>query len=209
MEDLGNILLLSFGVLCVLPLLIAGVITLIVIRVGQQRFNDFISPDVEKMSAQLDVMRQREPDLSTDQMVRRMINRQAFKAGLVGAVTSFGGLAVLPIALPIDVALSIRLQAVLVNFISLSYGNYDASERGASIRNYLITTGSSQFTRTTTRFGTRMLVSIAGKSLAKFVPFLGALLGFVVNFATVQLIGRGAARWYSSHAKDSTGAYNT
>lgn len=201
MEDLGNILLLSFGVLCVLPLLIFGLLTLFVVRVGQQRFNDFVSPDVEQMTAQIERIRQHEPNLTTDQLVRRMINRQALKAGLVGAITSFGGLVVLPIALPLDVALSIRIQAVLVNFITLSYGNYDASERGATMRNYLITTGSSQFTRTTTRFGTRLLVSITGKSLAKFVPFLGALLGFVINYATVQVIGRGAANWYKSQAK--------
>ncbi len=51
----------------------------------------------------------------------RVINDQAFKAGLIGALTGIGGILTLPIAIPVDFALSAKIQAATIHFIAQTY----------------------------------------------------------------------------------------
>jgi uncharacterized membrane protein YbaN (DUF454 family) len=198
--DLGQTLLVALGLLCVLPLVIFLVLAVIVYRAGQQRLDHWFSPNTEKLEQQLDRLRRRHPQATTEQLVNRLIHRQAVLSGIVGAITGLGGFWTLPIGLPVDLALSFQIQATLVNFIAYLYREQHPEGMDGRVRTYLIMTGSSRVTQTSTRFLMRLAVRVAGKSFAKFIPFAGALISFVVNYLIVQLMGRSAARWYASRA---------
>jgi uncharacterized protein (DUF697 family) len=198
MDDLGQTLLLAFGLLCVLPLLTFAALALVVLRLGQQRLERWLSPDVANMQQQMADLRARYPDRSTDALVAQVIHQQAVKCGIVGAITGIGGLFTLPIMLPIDIVLSFRIQAALVNFIAHLYGSHDPTHTGATLRSYLVMTGSSRVTQSTTRFLMQLALRVIGKSFSKLIPVVGALISFGVNYAIVQLMGRAAARWFAS-----------
>jgi hypothetical protein len=199
MDDLGQYLLIGFAVLCLLPLVIFGVLAIIVYRAGEKRVDSWLGPDVAQLEQQYADLRARHPNARIEDLLPHIIHGQAVKCGIIGAVTGIGGLITLPIALPIDIVLSFRIQAALINFIAQAYGSTVAPEgRGASVRSYLIMTGSSRVTQTTTGFFTRMALRIIGKSFSKLIPVVGALIGFAVNYAIVQVMGRAAVRWYAS-----------
>jgi hypothetical protein len=197
MDDLGQTLLLIFGVLCVLPLVTFAVLAFIIYRTGMQRVEGWFEPDATQLSQRMDDLRQKNPDATTEQLVNKMIHRQALRAGVVGAITGIGGFWTLPLALPLDLALSFRIQATLVNFIAYLYGETDPSPINQQVRAMLVMTGSSRVTGTTINLLTRLAVRVAGKSLAKMIPFLGAVISFAVNYLIVQVMGRAAAKWYA------------
>jgi hypothetical protein len=198
-NNLNQWLLVAFALLCVLPLVVFGILAFIVYRAGQQQVEVWLGPDVAKMQAQYDLLRTRNPTRSQDDVLAEIIRGQAVKAGIVGALTSVGGFITLPIALPIDIVLSFRIQASLISFIAQLYGGGSEPEtRSASVRNYLLMTGSSRVTQSTTRFLMSWALRIVGKSFSKLIPIVGALIGFGVNYAIVQVMGQAALRWYST-----------
>ncbi len=195
-NNLGNLLLIGFGLLCVLPLVVVLIAGFVLYRVGRQRLDGLVEPDVEKIQARYAQLQAQNPNISREALVSRIIHREALKCGLVGAVTGIGGFYTLPIALPVDVVLSLRIQAALVSFIAHAYGAGD-HPREAKLRTYLIMSGSSEATQTTTRVFTGFLLRVVGKSFSKLIPLLSALISFAVNYAIVQVMARVAVRWYS------------
>ena len=200
MDNLGQTLLIGFGLLCLLPLLATAVLAFVVFRAGQQRLDTWFASDPAKLQEYVATMRAKQPDISREQLINRIIRRQAFRAGIVGAVTGIGGFWTLPIALPIDLALSFQIQAQLVNFIAYLYNERNQDDLNTRVRTYLIMTGSSKVTQTTTRYLTRLAVRVAGKSFAKIIPVAGAIISFAVNYVIVVVMGRAAARWYAQSA---------
>jgi hypothetical protein len=149
-------------------------------------------------------LRARQPDISKEQLSNHIIRQQALRAGVVGAITGIGGFWTLPIALPVDLALSFQIQAQLVNFIAYLYNEHAPEGINARARTYLIMTGSSQATQTTINYLTRLAVRVAGKSFSKMIPLAGALISFVVNYIIVQVMGRAAVRWYAQQAGNTS-----
>ncbi|MBZ0300112.1 MAG: EcsC family protein [Anaerolineae bacterium] len=203
-QNLSQTLLIAFGLLCVLPLITLAVLAVIVIRMGQQRLDSWLSPDVARLEQQYEALRARSPEAASEQLITRIVQQQAFKCGIVGAVTGIGGLITLPLALPVDLVLSFRIQAALVNFIAHRYGDDSFEGVGATVRNTLIMTGSSRVTQTSTRFLMRLAVRLIEKSFSKLIPVAGAIIGFGVNYAIVQAMGRAALRWYASQQAAKT-----
>lgn len=195
-DNLGPIFLIAFLLLCVLPLLIVVVIGLLLFRAGQRGINEFANPDISKLQTEFEKQRVQNPGASTEQLVGTIIQQQALKSGIIGAITGFGGFVTLPIALPVDIVMSLRLQAALVEFIASVYGHAQPNEREARIRTFLIMSASGQITERTTGVAIKFLLRVIGKSFSKLVPFLGAAISFGVNYAIVRGVGWGAVRWY-------------
>jgi hypothetical protein len=198
LDNPGNILLIGFLLLCVLPLVIVAVVGFLLFRAGRRGIHEFANPDISRLRAEFDQQRAKNPEATTEQLIGAIIRQQAFKGGVIGAVTGFGGFFTLPIALPVDIVMSLRLQAALVEFIATVYGHGNGSERDSRIRMFLITSASGQITERTTGVAVKFLLRVVGKSFSKLVPFLGAAISFGVNYAIVQGIGWGAVRWYGS-----------
>jgi hypothetical protein len=203
--NIGQTLLIGFGLLCVVPTIVFAVVVFIVYRAGQQRMDGWFAPDQEKLQEQVAAMRAKQPDISREQLARHIIQRQALRAGIVGAITGIGGFWTLPIALPVDLILSFQIQAQLVNFIAYLYRDKHPEGFNAEVRTYLIMTGSSHVTQTSINYLTRLAVRIAGKSFSKIIPFAGAVISFGVNSVIVQVMGRAAMRWYAQETSSDTG----
>ncbi|MEO0563480.1 MAG: hypothetical protein AAF125_15335, partial [Chloroflexota bacterium] len=125
--DFGNsatFFLVYTAVCCVVPMIVLAVGAVIAFRQGSSFVSDLIEPNVEKMQATYDQLRDKHPTKTTDDLVRLVIRRQAFRCGVLGAVTGLGGFVTLPIAMPVDMVMTYRIQATMVNFIAKAY-NYD------------------------------------------------------------------------------------
>jgi uncharacterized protein (DUF697 family) len=194
--DLGQSTLILLGLICVLPLLIFVVLAFLVYRRGAQWLESWFEPNPEMLHRRMETLRQNHPNATTEQLVSKIIHRQALRAGVVGAVTGIGGFWTLPIGLPVDLALSYQIQSTLVSFIAYLYGDTRTDSLEAQVRAYLVMTGSSKATQTTTNF----LMRVAGKSFSKVIPLVGAAISFATNYLIVQLMGRAAARWYTQRA---------
>ncbi|MBZ0296105.1 MAG: EcsC family protein [Anaerolineae bacterium] len=202
-----TILLAGFGLLCVLPLLVFGVLGFIIYRAGVKQIHEFVNPDVQKLHARFEGLQASEPNASRERLLQQMINREALKCAVIGALTGVGGFYTLPIALPVDIILSLRIQAALVNFIAESY-DVPEGEREATIRTSLVMAGSGRVTESTTRVVTRFLVRVAGESFSKVVPILGAVISFVVNYTIVQFLGQATLRWYAEREPNAAALPN-
>jgi uncharacterized protein (DUF697 family) len=194
MSDTTTFILISlFTVFCIFPLLLLAITAFWVTR----QIRDLATVDDTKIRAQFDQMRAAHPQATTDELVRKMINRQAFRCGVLGALTSFGGFFVMIFTLPIDILASARLQASMVQFIAAAYGHEQASDAEVKIRTALVMTGSARASRYTTEFASKFLVRFMGRAFAKLIPIIGAAIGFGVNYMIAQTSGNIAQRWYS------------
>jgi uncharacterized protein (DUF697 family) len=197
-ENWQTILLVGFFALCLLPIIIVAVIGFIVWRMGQGRLNDLLDPSLDRLQVHYANLKAANPSATDDQLIARIIHRQALRAGLVGAITGFGGFVTLPVALPVDIVLSLYIQAGMVNFIAQHYGRGPDDEWEKRLRSYLIVSGGGKVTQTTSRAVIGFLVRVIGKSLSKLVPVFSAVISFAVNYFIAQAIGRLALRWYST-----------
>lgn len=169
-------------------------------------FDGWMTPDPVALHARLALLRGRHPALSDDALVRHIITDQAVKAGLVGALTGLGGIITLPVAIPIDFALSAKLQAGLIHFAGQVYAP-GAPPEAMRVQAYAILAGN-RFTQQAidasnrvvqaaiARLMRRLLAETVAESLLKVVPFVGAIVGFIFNCAATRAVGELAARWY-------------
>jgi len=166
-----------------------------------RRLNNWSSPDVEKLRGQFASIHKKSPNISEKQALQKIINQQAFKSGMVGAITSLGGFYTLPIALPVDMVLSTQIQSTIVQFIASAYGVEVDNELSYRVRTYIVTTGSTQVTERTTRYLMKFALRMSGRSFAKLIPLIGAFIGFTVNYFIAQTTARVAIKWYAQQAK--------
>lgn len=192
--DLGQILLLGFAVLCVLPIIAVVVAGYLLIR----RIQTFTETDYNKIEQEFQKLQARDPNSSREKIIRKVIGRQAFKSGVVGAVTGLGGFYTLPVMLPADILISTRIQAEMVRFIATAYGHNQTSDIEARVQTYLVTTGSIRLTESLVARGTRFAVRLMGKSFSKLIPFVGAFISFGVNYFIAQAMGNVAMQYYAN-----------
>ena len=193
-SDFFNNLLLYSAIFCAVSIVLVAITAFFIYR----RLNRLVDTDISKLQAIYSNWQTENPGASRTRLVRRMVSRQAWRSGIVGALTSVGGFYTLPIMLPADILISTQIQAATVEFIAAAYGRKDANDVERRVRTYLVTTGGIRATESATgmmmKFGVRML----GKSFAKFIPIFGAVIGFAVNYAIAQTTGNLAISWYSS-----------
>ncbi len=196
LQNLPQVLLIGFMVLCVVPSLLLTLAAILIVR----RLTTFASPDVSAMKRTFEKAQASQPQAPKAALVQQVIHQQAVRCGILGAVTSVGGFVTLPVALPLDILVSARIQAGLLQFIAESYGHGDASKPEVEIRTALVMTGGLRATESTFNLVMRFAVRILGKSFAKVVPVLGAVVGFAVNYATARAMGTLALRWYARNS---------
>lgn len=195
-NDLGSILLGGLILLCLLPVVIVVVVGFFALRLGRERLDDLVNPDVARLRGRYDRLKAANPTAGDEALLAKVIHGQALRCGVVGAITGVGGFITLPLALPVDILASLYLQAGLVSFIAAHYGQGADSEWEKRIRSTLIVSGGGQVTQTTSRALIGFLARVVGKSLSKLVPVLSAFISFAVNYLFAQAVGRLALRWY-------------
>ncbi len=189
---------------CVIPMVVLAVGGFLAFRHGGSFLTNMLDPDAERMQASYEALRTKYPDKSADQLVRRVIHRQSLRCGVLGAVTSLGGFITLPVALPIDMVMSYRIQGAMVSFIARAYDYNPTLMKEEQAVASLVMFGSRHVTTTGMEVASRALVRVSGKTVAKIVPFLGAIVGFIINYTTTQGTGYLAASLYSGDVKQTT-----
>lgn len=185
---------------CVLPAVVLVVLTVVLFYFGQKWVSDFVDPDLAKLEAKLEAFRKEDPNITDQELIDKVVHQEAFKCGVVGAVTGFGGFVTLPIAIPVDMVLTARYQATMVSFIAKINGYEESLEN--KMTTYAIMTGSTELSKLTVATMRRFAPSIIGKSLSKLIPFFGAILGFVVNYTMARSLARAAQAWYRDGTRD-------
>lgn len=200
MPSLDNI---SWGWLlvgcCVLPVLVLTAFFVVMIRRSQQ----WLTPDETQLRAEYERMRAADPNANPQQFVNRIIQRQAVRSGLVGAITSVGGLPLLPIGLIIDMYSTSRIQSATLHFIGWALGargdvqilNLQDSLvlRQEDVTNFVLSRAPGLGQRLTRQ----ILEVLAEKAFAKLIPGLGLIIGFAVNYSLTRGISRVAAQYYT------------
>lgn len=198
-------LLLYFTLCAVIPTILLCVALYFVYRRGSEFVNNVILPDESRLDAEYQRMREKYPNASTDDLVRRFVRRQSLRCGFIGGVLGIPGLPTLPITLPLDMIASYRIQASMVNFIADAY-NHQPAPGERNMVTQLVMFGNTQLTQTTTRAAskavTNVLTDVGGRFVAKLVPLAGAIIGFLVNYLTTQATGRTAVKVYRMMSPD-------
>ncbi len=203
--DWGQIVLLC----CFIPSLVLVVIGVVIIWNLARFLNklpQLTAPDTKGLQEQYQKLKAARPNDSQQQLVRHMINRHALRQGVVGALTSVGGFLELPIGLVIDLAYSARSNAALSYFIAQAYGISDSDQALNIVQLMVLRKGrlsvddivmwQEQFAGAAYQ---RMIRFILEKTVAKLIPGIGALIGFAVNWSSVQLFGRLANEYYAGN----------
>lgn len=166
----------------------------------------FVAPDTEELHRQYEVLKAAHPNTVEQQLVRIIINRYALRQGIVGALTSMGGVIALPLGLSIDLVYAARSNASLSYFIAQIYGIQNETktlnlgqllvlrQRKVSVdelvmwQEQMIGVAYQQLAQT-----------VLQKTLAKVIPGAGAVIGFIVNYTSAQLFGTVANQYYSGN----------
>ncbi|MFN8527551.1 MAG: hypothetical protein U0670_02955 [Anaerolineae bacterium] len=193
---------------CAIPFIILLVVGFWVVRNAPH----VIEPDMDDMRRSYDQLRAKHANLTTDQLVERIIGRQALRSGVIGAITSVGGLPELPLGLAVDLYTSARIQTTMLHFIAWAYqpapgtitptGSnkiLDLSEALAlqmgTSTDELLVVGGQQLSRYAAR---KLIEVVLEKSIAKVIPGLGLIIGFGVNYSITRGMGFIAARYYAA-----------
>ena len=185
---------------CVLPFVIMAVIGVLAFFFGKRWIESLVDPDVEKLHTQMVDLKAAHPDWDNDKLIASVVNQQAFKCGVVGAVTGFGGFATLPIGLPIDLVLTARYQASMVSFIAQVNGYESSLENKAAT--YAVMSGSTEVSKMTLAIVQKYAPRFIGKSLSKLIPVIGAVIAFGVNYVMAKSTANLAIRWYRSKTRE-------
>jgi hypothetical protein len=195
---------------CLIPFVVLGVVLWRVAASGGEVLGNLLNTDPLKVQAQFDKARSENPTLDADALSRRIIHQQAMKCGWIGALTSFGGVFTLPIALPIDLITSLQAQATMVDMIAKAQ-QYSESEEEHKTRTWLIAVGGERLAGVGVELFSKLVLGSLPKFASKIVPFVGALIGFAVNYGIARGSGEAALLWYKrkqsgrpAHAKDAT-----
>lgn len=201
METISNWLQLFFLFGCVLPIVVMIVLGGLAFYFGRKWVEDFVEPDLPKLTAKMAEIQAKEPTISKEKLIGKVVHQQALKCGMVGAVTGIGGFITLPITLPIDMLLTARYQATMVSFIAKVHGYDESVENKAAT--YAVMTGSTEVSKITTAMIQKYAPRFIGKSFSKLIPIFGAVISFVVNYTLARSMARAANVWYSSNQRET------
>lgn len=208
MNDLVNNLGITLLLCCVLPFIFfIGLSVLVIVR-----SREFLVADLPQLQERFDKMKAANPDLPPDKLVQKIIHQQALRSGFIGAVTSVGGLPLLPLGLAIDLFTSARIQTDTLHFIALAYGTASAPRTVLALDQLLqarmglplttiVAEGSGRLSSYIVR---ELMVIIGEKAFAKLIPGLGLIIGFGVNYLLTRALMTFAASLYARNALQLT-----
>jgi hypothetical protein len=201
MNDSNTLLIAGTVVLaCVIPLALLGFTVLMLLRMARGA----LDTNVDGLHRRYQRLQTQRPWASRDALLGQIVAEQALRAGLIGAITGVGGVLTLPLGIAVDLALTLRIQINLVTFIEQVYtGGVNAG--AAQLRSVVIMTGSGRAARWTTAAAVNAVTRVLGKSFAKVLPIIGAIISFAVNYAIMRTVGLAAVRWYADHANLGAG----
>ncbi|MBL8154367.1 MAG: hypothetical protein JNM70_09300 [Anaerolineae bacterium] len=193
-------LLVGLGLCCVIPFVALLLASLWVIRNAA----NWLQPDTAQLQSSYEKLKAANASATDDQLVNKIIQRQALRSGIIGAITSVGGLPALPFGLTIDLYTTARIQSETLYFIAQVYSREGVRQQVLKLDEALTLRlgagGNALLVEGGQRLGAylirRLVVIITEKTAAKVIPGIGLIIGFAVNYLMMQGMGRLAARWH-------------
>ena len=192
-----------FLLLCVLPVGVLIIASIFVLRRGQK----LVTPSADDLRENFERLRAQRPAESRDALVARIIRRQALVSGVIGALTSVGGLITLPFGLAIDLLTTARIQSATLQFLAWAHGYDDRQAvlkltdalalRERDVTQYV----AAQTPAFSQRIIRQIMVLVIEKTFAKLIPGIGLIIGFAVNYLTARGTSWVAARYYAARTK--------
>jgi hypothetical protein len=180
---------------CGLPLVLLGVGLYLILRAvrsfSRRERTSHLQRFYEKLQSEY-------PDANREQLVRRVIRREAVRGGMVGILTGFGGFLTLLIALPVDLFFTSRIQSELIRFIAALYGQEVSA--GIEVERYLLLTGGKPLTRVSHRRLLNLGVLALEEIGTRLIPGVGAALSAASNYYFIRLAGEMALERYSEQS---------
>lgn len=209
--DSGSVLVwrlfLVFLIVGAISLVLLGLVSLWLLYKAKNLVAQALRPDLEKLARSVTELQRQHPDLDNDQLSQRLMRKHAFQSGLVGFVTGLGGLPTLAFTLPIDVGLTIRIQASLAHQLRMLRGVPDDALHEAGL--WVLTTGSQELASFSGAAVREMLVKAVSRTFLKFIPLIGGLVGFALNWVSTQALGHLVERWLRRYRAGEPGAVPT
>jgi hypothetical protein len=151
--------------------------------------------DRDKIAKEVARYRVRYPGASNEELVSKVIRQTALRCAMIGAVASAppGFLSIVPLAA--DFSYQVLALNRLVLTVARIYGRPTSREqRGATVATSLALGGGTEFVR-------RNLVKGVARSLKRqrashLVPVFGGLMGAILSYASVRIVGREAQSYY-------------
>ncbi len=100
------------------------------------------------------------------------------------------------------VALTVKIQSNLVHMLRLLRGGHLGAEALSETSLWLITTGGQELTAASSTLIRNLVVKSLSKSLLKFLPILGGVVGYGLNRISTQALGRLTLKWMESQGAD-------
>lgn len=148
--------------------------------------------DTDKLKKEVSELRAGTPDYSQNHHARILARRTAIRCAAAGAVTGLPlGIAAIA-TLGADLAYLMHQQFRLILGIATIYGHEPSSrERFSEAMSCLAFTGG-------VGAGKQGIALLMKERAARMVPFVGAISGGALNYASVQAVARTAIRYYES-----------
>lgn len=193
----------------------------------QKIFDWVINVDAKDIEQYIEKLRSQNPGITDDALAAKIVSRKSMKNGLVGAATGVGGFITLPITVPADVAASWRIQATMVYALARVYGHtqdttdlkndlyivlaFDSAKE--ALKSLGIAAGKAVTRRMIQKHVTREVMvkiwAVLGRSIVtkagtksltsvmRWVPLVGAPIGFGFDWFATRTVGRNAIKYYS------------
>lgn len=136
--------------------------------------------------------RSRYPDATPDELAMKIIQAEAHKCGFVGFTTGFPGAFALPLTLPVDLYLTGRLQASMIQALVYVYAKDIDPDELARMK-WMVLLGGGSLANSLTQF----LIKVVGGSTVRAFPILGAVAAYGANYFLSQAAGRAAMAHFS------------
>lgn len=188
---------LVFLALCAAAFALFLLVVVLLLWRAKRMIENAARPDLPKLRSELDRWRARHPGLDDERLARKIVAAKSRHAGLIGFVTGFGGLPLLPLMLPLDLAATIKIQSQMVHLLRLLRAPDDLDEQDflGQAGLWALSTGGQRLATISTTAVRELVLKSAAQSLIKFVPFLGGVLGYGLSWLSTHAMGRGALAW--------------
>ncbi len=106
--------------------------------------DDIVSHDPEAIEKHVAELKAEHYDLNERQIADKIVQGESILGGILGAATGFGGLVVLPAAIPVDLVKYLRVQAYMICCLAHLYG-YSLQDREARKTDLFLLMSHSSF----------------------------------------------------------------
>jgi uncharacterized protein (DUF697 family) len=165
--------------------IILGILTLtgLTIWYAVSKAKSWLLDDVETLDKRFDTYKLEYPEATDIELIRKVIHRESIVAGILGFITGVGGVAAMPITLPLDVISSVRIQSRLTKFIQDKLGNT------SDTKNMAIAVTTNQVSTITAGYVLKLTLQFVPKIAGKAIPIVGGIIGALVDASSTKALG--------------------